>query len=124
MEAYDLCGEHHLVGPGPSGKGYVNFETLALEKLVDLLESRNMAPAELFSFVDVDKSGQISLTELKESIRSLKESLMEKDLQGIGKFFAMMDKDKSGQISRTEFITHFERAHDITNIKKQEDVRR
>ena len=37
-------------------------------------------------------------------VRSLKESLMEKDLQGIEKFFAMMDKDNSGQISRSEFI--------------------
>ena len=55
-----------------------------------------MAPAELFSACDADKSGQISLTELKDMVRSLKESLMEKDLQGIEKFFAMMDKDNSG----------------------------
>ena len=63
---------------------------------MDLLQSRNMSPAELFSACDIDKSGQISLTELKEMCRKLKESLMEKDLQGIEKFFAMMDKDKSG----------------------------
>ena len=105
LEAYDLSGEKHFVGPGPGGRGYVKFETLALEKLVDLLKSRNnMTPAELFSACDVDKSGQITLQELKDMIRQLKESLMEKDLIGIEKFFAMMDKDNSGQISRSEFI--------------------
>ena len=70
LEAYDLSGEKHFVGPGPGGKGYVKFETLALEKLVDLLKSRgNMTPAELFSACDVDKSGQITLSELKNMIR-------------------------------------------------------
>ena len=57
-------------------------------------------------------------------VRKLKESLMEKDLQGIEKFFSIMDKDKSGQISRQEFISCFERATNLANTKKQEDAQR
>ena len=52
LEAYDLCGEPHFVGPGPGGKGYVKFETVAIEKLVDLLSSKNLSPVELFSACD------------------------------------------------------------------------
>ena len=55
LEAYDVSGEpNHFVGQGPGGKGYVKFETVACEKIVDLLKSRNMSPGELFQLCDQD----------------------------------------------------------------------
>lgn len=104
LEAYDMCGENHFVGSGPGGKGYVKHEALAIERFVDILEERNMSAPDLFNTIDEDRSGQISLEELRKTIRQLKESIMEKDLQSIEKFFSLMDKDKNGTVGRQEFI--------------------
>ena len=60
-----------------------------------MLQGR-MSSSDLFNACDADRSGQISLQELKAVIRGLKESLMEKDLHAIEKFFRAMDKDGSG----------------------------
>lgn len=118
LEAYDMCGEKHFVGGGPNGKGYVKHETLVLERLTDILESRDMDPAELYNACDEDRSGQLSLQELRKMIRTLKADINEKDLQGIEKFFALMDKDGSGNVSKAEFLSHFERATEIAHSKK------
>ena len=57
LEAYDVCGEKHLVGQGIGGRGYVKHEAVAMERLVDLLNSRGMDASELFNALDTDRSG-------------------------------------------------------------------
>ena len=64
-----MCGENHFVGSGPGGKGYAKHETLVIERLVDILEERNMTAADLFNTIDEDRSGYISLEELRKTIR-------------------------------------------------------
>ena len=72
LEAYDMCGENHFVGSGPSRRGYVKHESLVIERFVDLLHDRSMSAADLFNTIDEDRSGQISLEELRKTIRQLK----------------------------------------------------
>jgi len=78
-----MCGEKHIVGPGPNGKGYIKHETIVMDRLIQVLHERNMTPSELFSCIDADNSGQASLQELKNMITKLKPSMKEKDLQMI-----------------------------------------
>ena len=59
------------MGQKVGGKGYVEHETIVMERLVDMLNSRNMTPSELFTYIDQDNSGQISLKELKNKVFSL-----------------------------------------------------
>lgn len=83
LEAYEMSGENHFVGMGPAGKGYAKLESIVMERLVDLMKTRKITASELFNSIDEDHSDQISLQELRKTIRSLKQSLMEKDLEQI-----------------------------------------
>ena len=69
-----------------------------------------MQPSELFSACDKDRSDSIDLTEFKNFIRTLKESLMEKDLQAIENFFSQYDTSGNGKLSKSEFLTAFGQA--------------
>ena len=46
-----------MVGQGSKGRGYVKHEDIVMERLIDMLQSRNMTPSELFIHLDSDGSG-------------------------------------------------------------------
>ena len=87
IEAFELAGERHFVGPKPGGKGYVKYETLVLERMCDVLQSANVESDELFASCDIDNSGSISSEELKQAILNIKKTMQLKEAEAIKKYF-------------------------------------
>ena len=50
------------------GRGYVAHDAVVMERLVDMLQQRQMTPSELFDAVDADGSGEIDLQELRNMV--------------------------------------------------------
>ena len=75
LEAYKLNGEDHFISEKGSKAPYVSYETVALERLTEILRGTKTDPMSLFDSCDKDGSGDISIDELKELIQRLNDNM-------------------------------------------------
>jgi len=84
--------------------------------------AENLSPEEIkglkqmFNNMDTDKSGTITVEELKEGLRKLGSKISEAEVQ---KLMEAVDVDKSGSIDYTEFLTAMMNKH---KLEKEEDL--
>jgi len=69
-----------------------------------LLPSRKAQCDEIFALIDTDKSGTVSLKEMKAMIRLVRPDLKDED---VSKQFHDLDKSKDGRIQAEEFAKHY-----------------
>lgn len=69
-----------------------------------LLPSRKAQCDEIFALIDTDKSGTVSLKEMKAMIRLVRPDLKDED---VSKQFHDLDKSKDGRIQADEFAKHY-----------------
>jgi len=69
-----------------------------------LLPPRKQQCDELFALFDADKSGTISLKEMKEALRLVRPDLKDED---IAKQFHELDKSRDGRVQKDEFSKHY-----------------
>ena len=79
LEAFQVTGEKHFIGPTKSGKGYTSFESQVLERMLATMEARQISPSDLFNACDKDGSNSIHLNELKQFFLSQDSTLLIKE---------------------------------------------
>ena len=70
---------------------YVDFETVTLEKLLNILRNQDVEADELFEMCDTNKDGGISIKELRTTIDRFEPDLLLKEKACIKKFFSTYD---------------------------------
>lgn len=106
LDAYDCRGEEQ--SPFSSDPGFMNFEHMALFKLVSVLRKKQIENDVLFSMADSSGDGRIDVLELKMLLKSHIGEFHEKELHAIKKYF---DIDNEGQIEESEFLHQLKKAH-------------
>ncbi|WVZ86714.1 hypothetical protein U9M48_033457 [Paspalum notatum var. saurae] len=95
-----------------------------LKQLALKIIAENLSPEEImglkqmFNNMDTDKSGTITVEELKEGLTKLGSKISEAEVQ---KLMEAVDVDKSGSIDYTEFLTAMMNKH---KLEKEEDLMR
>ncbi|TVU14899.1 hypothetical protein EJB05_38396 [Eragrostis curvula] len=95
-----------------------------LKQLALKVIAENLSPEEIkglkqmFNNMDTDKSGTITVEELKDGLRKLGSKISEAEVQ---KLMEAVDVDKSGSIDYTEFLTAMMNKH---KVEKEEDLLR
>ncbi|KAL6882635.1 hypothetical protein ACP4OV_011325 [Aristida adscensionis] len=95
-----------------------------LKQLALKVIAENLSPEEIkglkqmFNNMDTDRSGTITVEELKEGLRKLGSKISEAEVQ---KLMEAVDVDKSGSIDYTEFLTAMMNKH---KLEKEEDLLR
>ncbi|KRW98287.1 hypothetical protein PPERSA_01725 [Pseudocohnilembus persalinus] len=74
-------------------------EERLFQKILDAFASKKKTVEQVFNELDIDGNGELSLTEFRKGLESLKIILSPKDLNNI---FCIFDKDKSNSISLLE----------------------
>ncbi|KAK3141809.1 hypothetical protein QOZ80_4BG0338570 [Eleusine coracana subsp. coracana] len=93
-----------------------------LKQLALKVIAENLSPEEIkglkqmFNNMDTDKSGTITVEELKEGLTKLGSKISEAEVQ---KLMEAVDVDKSGSIDYTEFLTAMMNKH---KVEKEEDL--
>ncbi|KAK8449385.1 hypothetical protein SEVIR_7G209500v4 [Setaria viridis] len=93
-----------------------------LKQLALKVIAENLSPEEIkglkqmFNNMDTDKSGTITVEELKEGLTKLGSKISEAEVQ---KLMEAVDVDKSGSIDYTEFLTAMMNKH---KLEKEEDL--
>ncbi|RLM74990.1 calcium-dependent protein kinase 29-like [Panicum miliaceum] len=93
-----------------------------LKQLALKVIAENLSPEEIkglkqmFNNMDTDKSGTITVEELKEGLRKLGSKISEAEVH---KLMEAVDVDKSGSIDYTEFLTAMMNKH---KLEKEEDL--
>ena len=105
LEAYGILTEKRIALDGSDHR--LPFEQKALFKLLQVLEGRQMSPAELFRSCDVNDDGQVSVKELESVLGGLSPEFRQKDLHAIYNFF---DIDKNGSCTEQEFMEQLVKA--------------
>ena len=106
LDAYDCRGEE--VSPFNNDPLYVNFEHMALFKLVNILREKNIDTKRLFKMIDQSGDGKIDVLELKTVLKESVGNFHEKELHAIKKYF---DIDNDGHIEENEFFSQMKKAN-------------
>jgi Ca2+-binding EF-hand superfamily protein len=86
-----LSGEEHVLSANGAKREYVDFETVTLEKLLNILRNQDMESDELFDMCDVNNDGGVSITELRQTVSRFDPDLLIKEKACIKKFFGTYD---------------------------------
>merc|ERR1711937_262898 len=90
---------HSVDDDGDGEMDYDDFERMVERKILDKDQKDDLLKA--FSLFDDDKTGKISLANLKRVAKELGETLSEDDLKEV---IAESDKDGDGELSVDEFL--------------------
>eukprot|EP00746_Dinoflagellata_sp_MGD_P150952 gnl/MRDRNA2_/MRDRNA2_82695_c0_seq1.p1 gnl/MRDRNA2_/MRDRNA2_82695_c0~~gnl/MRDRNA2_/MRDRNA2_82695_c0_seq1.p1 ORF type:complete len:190 (+),score=71.13 gnl/MRDRNA2_/MRDRNA2_82695_c0_seq1:80-571(+) len=90
---------HSVDDDGDGEMDYDDFERMMEQKILNKDQKDDLLKA--FSCFDDDKTGKISLTNLKRVAKELGETLSEEDLKEV---IAESDKDGDGELSLDEFL--------------------
>ncbi|CAL5015465.1 unnamed protein product [Urochloa decumbens] len=98
-------------------KAMNKLKQLALKVIAENLSAEEIKGLkQMFNNMDTDKSGTITVEELKEGLTKLGSKISEAEVQ---KLMEAVDVDKSGSIDYTEFLTAMMNKH---KLEKEEDL--
>lgn len=114
LEAFGLDQEKHFLGK--SGGVKRKYQDEVMEKVINILNQKNMDAQDLFNACDSDSSGEVSVDELVKVLQQIKPSLMLKDIECVHRYF---DVDKSGLVTLEEFEQRFNRATKMVEQRRE-----